>query len=198
MQQRMNQQVCTRYWKCGQGKVWRLMWLLVFIGLVDGQGPGRGVRGLDPAGHPVMWRPLAAAGVMLLKDLPYEEALFGCGRIERELLTGLLQLRVIHLREKRKIKRRDDGEEALKMTVMCSTSDSMCSCRLVYQDFFRDVIPSLKASFLLQSISSGMRFNPLNASLKRCFSTPSCSDQTSYSVGLQKPLMWMLKKKVKI
>ncbi len=81
------------------------------------------------------------------------------------------------------MKRRNDGEEALRvLCVTCSTSDSMCSCRLVYQDFFRDVIPSLKASFLLHSISSGMRFNPLNASLKRCFSTPSCSHQTSYSV----------------
>ncbi len=144
------------------------MGLLVFIGLVGGQGFGRGVHGLDPAGHPVMWHecPLAAAGMMLLKDLPY--------------------------------KRRDDGEEALKMTVMSSTSDLMCSCWLVYRDFFRDVIPSLKASFLLQSISSGMRFNPLNASLKRCFSTPSCSYQTSYLVGLQKPLMSMSKKTVKI
>ncbi len=130
-----------------------------------------------------MWRPLAAAGVMLLKDLPYEETLFGCGRIERELLTGLLQLRVIDLSEKILMKRRNDGEEALRVLChTCGTSDSMCSCRLVYQDFFRDVIPSLKASFLLHSISSGMRFNPLNASLKRCFSTPSCSHQTSYSV----------------
>lgn len=176
------------------------MWPLVFIRLVDGQGSGRGVRGLDPAGHPVMWRPLAAAGVMLLKDLSYEEALFGFGRIERELITGILQLRVIHLKEKRKVKGRDDGEEALNHGVMCkcSTSDSMCSCRLLYQDFFMDVIPSLKASFLLQRISSGMSFKPLNASLKRCFSTPSCSNQTSYSNGLQKPLMWMLKMKVTV
>lgn len=74
-----------------------------------------------------MWRPLAAAGVMLLKDLSYEEALFGFGRIEREQITGILQLRVIHLKEKRTVKGRDDGEEALKRSVSYAVPQTRCA-----------------------------------------------------------------------
>ena len=57
------------------------------------------------------------------------------------------------------------------------TSDSRWSCRLVYQDFFKDVMPSLKASLRLHRMSSGIRFSPLNESLRRCFSTPSWSSR---------------------
>lgn len=164
--------------------------LVFFIRRVDGQGSGWGVGGLDPAGHPVMWRPVAAAGVLLLKDLPYIEAFFGFGGVEREQLISLLQLRVVHLKERRSIKGYSPCtvhiHDIIVCVYMCSTSDSMCSCRLAYQDFFKDVIPSLKASFLLQRISFGIRSIPSNDSLRRCFSTPFCSNQTSYSVGLQK------------
>lgn len=52
------------------------------------------------------------------------------------------------------------------------TIDSRCSCRQVYQDFFTDIIPSLKASLRLHKMSSGIKFRPLKESLRRCFSTP--------------------------
>lgn len=82
------------------------MRLLVFIRLVDGQGSGRGVCGLDPARHPVIWRPLGAAGEILLKDLPHEETLFGFGGVQRVQIYRLFQLRVIHLKRKKKNSRK--------------------------------------------------------------------------------------------
>ncbi len=63
-----------------------------------------------------MWRPLAAAGVHILEDLPEVEALFGCGGVEREQLSSFFQLRVIHL--KKKIYIRGDRERGF--IALCS------------------------------------------------------------------------------
>lgn len=58
------------------------------------------------------------------------------------------------------------------------TTDSRCSWRQVYHDFFTDIIPSLKASLRLHRISSGIKLRFLKESLRRCFSTPSCLPKT--------------------
>lgn len=57
---------------------------------------------MDPAGHPVMGGPFTVAGVVLLKHLAEEEALFGGRGVIRELLLRFLQLRVVYL-EKRQV-----------------------------------------------------------------------------------------------
>ena len=62
------------------------------------------------------------------------------------------------------------------------TMDCRCSCRKVYQDFFIDIIPSLKASFRLHRISSGIKLRPLKDSLRRYFSTPCCLHRTNNTI----------------
>ena len=76
---------------------WAWLLVLVLVRCVDGQGPGRGVGGVDPAGHPVVGQPLGAARVELLKHLAIIVGLLGLGRVVGEGLGGFLQLGVVHL-----------------------------------------------------------------------------------------------------
>ena len=77
---------------------WSWLLVLVLVRRVDGQGSGRGVGGVDPAGHPVVGQPLGAARVQLLKHLAVVIGLLGLGWVVGEGLGGFLQLGVVHLR----------------------------------------------------------------------------------------------------
>lgn len=76
-------------------------WSLLLVRLVDSQGAGWRVNGVDKAWHPVMGQPGGAAWVVLLKHLSEVVGLFGAWRVVTERLVSLLHLLIIDLRANR-------------------------------------------------------------------------------------------------
>ena len=80
-------------WHSGRGTVGSL----VLLWRVEGQGSGRGVSGVDPAGHPVVGQPVGTTWEVLLKDLPVVVSLFGLRGEVRKCCLCLLKLGVVNL-----------------------------------------------------------------------------------------------------
>lgn len=76
--------------------------LFSLVRLVDRQGPGWWVSGVDPAGHPEVRKPLGLVWVVLLKGLSVIVGLLGGWSVVRECLGSILHLLIINLQKKKR------------------------------------------------------------------------------------------------